>query len=214
MTIGLGYKARSGKNTVADYLIRHYRFKQASFAGPLREAIFQTIGIRTITDEEKNKRHSFWNNMSGREILQKFGTDGLRAGFNPDIWVKLALYDKENHTRLYMPDERVAFTDLRFENEADEIRNLGGKVIRIDRAVAGLEGEAGTHASENGLNDYPHWDYILDNNGNLQELYDNVDALMDDLGIGKCSLLNLPPIMEELTFKPFDGSAFNFTQFK
>jgi hypothetical protein len=74
MIIGLGYKARSGKNTVADYLRRFYGFGEASFAGPLREAIFQTIGVRTITDEEKNRRHSFWNNMSGREILQKFGT--------------------------------------------------------------------------------------------------------------------------------------------
>lgn len=32
MLIGLGYRARSGKDTVADYMVKNYRFIRLGFA--------------------------------------------------------------------------------------------------------------------------------------------------------------------------------------
>jgi len=42
----------------------------------------------------------------------------------------------------------VVIPDVRFKNEADAIRQAGGKIWRIIRPGAGLEGDAGKHASE------------------------------------------------------------------
>lgn len=185
MLIGIGYKARSGKNTVGDYLAENYNFMTDAFAFRLRLAIQNVLNIRVYSDEDKSTVYPFWGGRTGREILQQFGTEGLREGFDENIWVKLALYESPDGRHRYSKNDRVIFTDMRFENEAEEIKRLGGIVIRIDRDVAGLSGSTGSHASENGLNDYPDWDYILDNNGTLQDLYDGIDTIMQDLKIVK-----------------------------
>lgn len=182
MIIGLGYKARSGKNTVADILKNKYGFLQRAFADHLKLSIHRSLYINPYEEDFKTKRFPLWGNRTGREILQQFGTDAMRNGFDKDIWVKLALYDEE-FSPLYVDPVRVSFSDLRFENEATEIKKLGGILIRIDRDVAGLKGAEGNHASEVELDGFLEWDYILDNNGTLEDLEANIDVLMNDLGI-------------------------------
>jgi hypothetical protein len=182
MIIGLGHKARAGKDTAGDYLNVSYLFLKRSFATKLRDSIAATLGINAHGEEFKTTRFPLWGNRTGREILQQYGTDGLRNGFDEDIWVKLALYN-DDYEPLYIDPLRVVFTDMRFENEAEEIKKLGGVVIRIDRDDAGLSGNQGKHDSENGLEYYTGWDYILDNNGTVEEFHIGIDTIMEDLGI-------------------------------
>lgn len=189
MIIGLGYKARSGKDTVGDHLFK-YGFQQDSFANVLRKSILFTLEIAIQTPEQKNATYPMWGNRTGREILQQFGTDALRNNFDQDIWVKRALYLPDPNPNgdaipKYAIFDRVVFTDMRFTNEAEEIKKLGGIVIRIDRDEKGLNGKEAMHQSETELDDYTEWDYILDNNGSLERLFEGVDTIMNELDIKK-----------------------------
>jgi DNA-binding transcriptional MocR family regulator len=62
------------------------------------------------------------------------------------------------------------FDDLRFENEADWIRENGGLVVRLERPEAGTTTYV-NHASERGIKLDPLGrDWIIKNDGSLEEL--------------------------------------------
>ena len=66
--------------------------------------------------------------------------------------------------------DRVVIDDVRFLNEVEMIRRLGGRVIRIDRPGP----NENTHASENELNDFDGWDGVIVNDGTLEDLAERV----------------------------------------
>jgi hypothetical protein len=69
----------------------------------------------------------------------------------------------------------VVFSDVRYPNEANAVRDFGGKIYRIDRAGVGPANE---HASETALNDYD-FDDRIDNSGTVEELYAQIDRVID-----------------------------------
>lgn len=60
-------------------------------------------------------------------------------------------------------------TDVRFPNEAQMIKDLGGFVVRIVRELP-TDGLASQHPSETSLDSYEWWDWVLENNGTLEDL--------------------------------------------
>lgn len=105
-----------------------------------------------------------------RWLLQQWGTEFRRAQ-DPDYWVKYGLDYIEQR---YSLGQLWCVTDVRFANEAEAIRDVGGVVARVvaDDAVRaarlGLSVEAleerSQHASE--VIDFSA-DYIISNNGDL-----------------------------------------------
>jgi hypothetical protein len=82
-----------------------------------------------------------------------FGTEFCRKLFKDDIWVRKAFdnYDPKVHTII---------TDVRFDNEAEYIKNLGGIIIKVVRG----EEKIAEHSSERGVSDQ-FIDKIIFNNG-------------------------------------------------
>ena len=161
--------AGAGKNTVADILTEHFGFKQLAFADPLKFAaswIFD-MPIENFYDQDlKEKVSAYWG-MSPRGLLQKLGTDACREVFGPDIWIK-AMQSKM--LRLIDQGYDIVITDGRFDNEADTIRNLGGKVIHIQtNRPSTLANGHQAHKSESGVK-FIDGDFVIDNNGTLAEL--------------------------------------------
>jgi len=179
MIIGLGYKARSGKDTVASYLKEHFGFRQTFFAEPLKEAcevIFRLTKDQLYGDQ-KFDPVPFWWDMTTREILQKFGTEAMRCNFHPDIWVRAT----ELRVRS-MNQGNVVVSDVRFINEALAVKQWGGLLVHIDRKERGeFKGGDKGHASEVELDTWTGWDYRLDNNGDLPQLYANIEIMMKEL---------------------------------
>jgi hypothetical protein len=150
--LGLTGRAGSGKDTVADYLAKRYDVTRLSFAAPLKMLACKWFGFsdeQVNTLEGKETPDPRWCGPDGkprtpREVLQLIGTEGFRA-VDPDFWLKIARRSVEECAAC--SDEGVAFTDLRFPNEAAMIRSLGGYVVRVIK-----EGGTGTthvaHASE------------------------------------------------------------------
>lgn len=127
MIIGItGYKGH-GKDTAAKVFIRR-NYRQDMFAYSLKEACKL---IFNLTDKEindrvlKEKKLDRWPYLSPREILQYVGTDMFRASF-PKVWVN-SLLGRIND------NEKVVVTDVRFPDEAEALRSLGAKIIRVVR---------------------------------------------------------------------------------
>lgn len=181
MLIGLGYKARSGKDTVADFLEKRCGFSQVAFADALKEACAKVFGLnnKQLYGNEKEVPDDYWG-VTPREILQKVGTECFRHGYADDIWIR-ALKKRINN-RIHRGRD-VVVTDVRFPNEAEAIKSWGGIVVRVDREGAGASGGVQNHASEVSLDGWDKWDHVLLNDGTLGQLEEATVKMAALLGV-------------------------------
>jgi len=176
--IALSGKKGSGKNTIAKYIHSYAmdhlgggKFMEYSFADLLKEFCVNVLGLEHHqcfgSDDEKNTSTKYhWGStpnihktgdMTGREVMQVFGTECVRAWFG-NVWADATI------RRIYQEYPKIALiTDTRFINEVDEIlEQPKGYVIRLTRSPYDGDG----HASETALDSYD-WDrercFILDN---------------------------------------------------
>jgi hypothetical protein len=134
MIIGICGLIGSGKGTVADILVDQ-GFTKVSFADKLKDGVSTIFGwdrnlLEGDTDESRQWREQpddFWSNetkmeVTPRLVLQLFGTDCMRNGFDDGVWVSLIKKQiLENPGQYVIPD-------VRFENEIKMIRDIGGEI--------------------------------------------------------------------------------------
>jgi hypothetical protein len=72
-------------------------------------------------------------------------------------------------------------TDTRFPNELEAAKTHNGITIKIVRESGNTIGT--THASETALDDYTKWDYVVDNNGSLEDLKTQILSILEILVI-------------------------------
>ena len=135
--------------------------------------------------------------LTPRWILQNWGTEVCRKNFHDDIWIA----SLENKLRASTDD--IVISDCRFPNEIAAIKKAGGRVVRVVRgaepewyqlavsrnrgpngnsswALSGRKLEQlGIHASETAWVG-TRFDAVLDNNGTLEDLYQQVKHLAQD----------------------------------
>jgi len=181
---------RAGKDTVADFIVDNFNYTKMSFATPLKSVIAGTFGIsledletmKNNTDEYGVEIKVYPNNQpqqvlkytNFREILQKFGTEGMKPEFGNSVWGDL-LYKKvlESDQKLFV------VPDYRFIVEYQPQDNI--KIIRIlvldDRELP-TEG----HASDVELyQNNVKFDYTINNTGTLIELEEKVNSIIKEL---------------------------------
>jgi hypothetical protein len=179
MIIGLCGLAGSGKDEVAAILSREHRFAVIAFAGPIYQAVSEITGLspQELKDRAIKEEPIPWLGKSPRELLQTLGTEWGREMVSQDIWITIAL----RRARQYEGSSwNVAITDVRFENEAEAIRDAGGQVWRVERPGAGLSGEAAEHSSEAGVADHLV-NQVIYNGGDLDDLGATVNAAFRSL---------------------------------
>lgn len=93
-----------------------------------------------------------------RLVLQWWGTEFRRKLFGDDYWRKRL----EDKLKGLDPEAIAVITDVRFPDEANQIKMLGGVMVRINRP--GMP-PSGTHESETALDNYASFDYHLNNDG-------------------------------------------------
>lgn len=147
--IGLAGLARSGKDTAGNYLVTNHGFDaRAMFAGPLKDAARHIFGLSHEevhgVNYDRESAHPAWG-FSVRHMLQKLGTESVRDIFGQDHWVQLM------RLRLATGDLRdkdVVITDVRFDNEVEMIRDLGGQILGIVRTDDQCHNPSYGHVSE------------------------------------------------------------------
>lgn len=141
MIIGICGLIGSGKGTVADILVETHNFEKLSFADKLKDGVATIFGwdramLEGDTDESRQWRElkdDFWSNetkmeVTPRLVLQLFGTDCMRNGFDDGIWVSTI-----KKKLLENPETNYIIPDVRFANEVDMIRDIGGEVWEVKR---------------------------------------------------------------------------------
>lgn len=181
--IGLSGRKRSGKDSIGQYLEREHGYTIDYFAKPLKEAvrnIFHWSKAHTDGPMDKSEPDlkeavdEFWG-KSPRLVMQLFGTEVGRQ-IDVEVWVKsLQLRVQQG---LDSGAVKYAITDVRFENEAEIIKKLGGEVWRVERP--GLPASGDLHPSETSLDSYQHFDHVIVNDGTLDDLYRKVSAALKD----------------------------------
>lgn len=214
MIIGVCGFIGSGKDTIADYLVNIHQFRRESFANTLKDACAAVFGWdRTMLEgrtkqarEWREQVDEWWSKRLGqvitpRWVLQYWGTEVCRRAFHDDIWIA----SLENKLRTSQDD--VVISDCRFPNEISAIRAQGGIVIRVVRgpepewyAVAQqanlgtngasqMLGSIGIHASETAWVG-TEFDAVIDNNGTMDQLFQQITDLLRDLRVAKANPLS------------------------
>ena len=143
MIIGICGLIGCGKGTAADILVEEHNFTKLSFADKLKDGVATVFGwdramLEGDTADSREWRETqddFWTKetkrtVTPRLVLQEFGTDCMRNGFFDGIWVSLVKQEL-----LENPTKNFVIPDVRFDNEANMIKKLNGKVWRVRRGA-------------------------------------------------------------------------------
>lgn len=162
--IGITGYLRTGKDSTAKLLVDEFGYTKLAFADPLREMaraidpfiwlngspsfltepfggdtlVLYSVLVDTVGYEKAKGVPDF------RRFLQRLGTDGVRNILGDSTWVDLAA---ERAHAVLADGGKVVFSDVRFPNEADAVREMGGVVWRTVRPGFGGSG----HVSETAL---------------------------------------------------------------
>lgn len=185
--IGLGYSARSGKDTAAAALVRDLGYHRLAFADKLKELAFETdplvttnVQVVNISTGAGHLRHVVgglggWDQAKdsyplAREFLQNLGV-AARKVFGDDFWVNQTLKGLD-------AKKNYVVSDVRFLNEVEAIKAAGGLVIHVDRNLPKTAG----HISETELDEFDGWDAVLDNStGTAMQLERKAVELVTEL---------------------------------
>jgi hypothetical protein len=203
MIIGICGFIGSGKDTVADYLVNFHEFRRESFASTLKDAVAAVFGWDRTMLEGRTKEAREWREqvdpwwaerlamptLTPRWVLQYWGTEVCRKAFHDDIWIA-SLENKIRNSR-----DHVVISDCRFPNEIQAIKDAGGTIVWVQRGALpewydlAVESNKGSnlaiqqlklkkiHASETAWVG-TKFDTIIDNNGTIDELYNQAGKLL------------------------------------
>lgn len=156
-----------GKSTVARVFADH-GFVIVPFSSPLKAMLASLLQARGVSAEEisrmlvgdkKESPHWALNGRSPRQAMQWLGTEWGRDLMAGTFWVD-AWRDQA------MRHPRVVADDVRFPNEVEAIKAMGGTLIRIARPAL-VSGD--THISENLITSLKA-DRQITNDGDLADL--------------------------------------------
>lgn len=163
--IGISGKRGSGKDTAFNIIegwCNESGFLPArrAFADPLKHSFarifFPDISLEdALTWCNKIKNTATITvaddiSISAREAMQRYGYEAHRQLFGESFWID-QLLPEENWERNFVVRGEVAdvciITDVRYDNEASRIKNLGGFIWNIERELDNLD----EHSSELGI---------------------------------------------------------------
>lgn len=141
MLVGVLGLIGSGKGTVGE-ILKEIKFHQISFASGVKDVTSVMFDwprdlLEGDTNESRTFRETpdqFWTKRMDKEFtprlaLQLMGTEVGRDIFHPDFWVI------KTENKIKNSNENYVITDVRFQNEINSIRKMGGILIEIKRGV-------------------------------------------------------------------------------
>jgi hypothetical protein len=147
---------------------------------------YYTDSLFNSTDSEENlysysKYHRQLKNdldfyiikLTPRTLLQLLGTECGRQIIHPNIWVNALFADYDTSSNY---DSNWIITDVRFPNEVQAIKDKGGIVIKINRDSDVVD----NHSSETALDNYDGFDFVVDNNGSIDDLTNNLIKIINN----------------------------------
>lgn len=200
-----GWK-RSGKDTVADYLVANFGAKRIGFADPLKNSVAAQFGIdRASIDNPELKEAPLLNMpVQAKDKFSKTVTDFMYGEFrdqngkrygegSPEsvmYWTRRALCILEGSSKRsadpdYWVKQAVAqaspgglyvISDARYINEMESLRREVGANLVTVR-INRFETSPSEDPSERDLDNYA-FDIVIKNTGTLEQLYDDAGTII------------------------------------
>lgn len=165
-------KARHGKDTIALDL----------------KEIYEAKGLKVINlaygsyIKEYAKRISNWDGLEEtkpRELLQELGTEVIRKKIDKDFFVRRICEDIKVYSYYF---DIIIISDARFPNELEWPKKMFDNVINIRVIRNGydsiLSEKEQKHLTEVALDEYNNYDYVIYNDGTLEDLKKKVSEVV------------------------------------
>ena len=166
--------AGAGKSTAADALVED-GWVRVKFADPLKNmvrAFYRSCGIEDdafiesrIEGAYKEEPDPFLKGRTPRHAMQTLGSEWGRDLIHPEIWIEAW---RQRVLLMAHRDLDIVVDDCRFPNEADAVRNLGGRIVEITGRGKGLGKK---HQSEAGIGEP---DMRISNTGDLAQFQHDI----------------------------------------
>lgn len=165
--VGFAGKMGSGKTTAARLLIEKHGFERIRFAGPLKNMMY-ALGLTEaeVDGAFKESPCDLLGGKTPRHAMQTIGTEWGRNIIDDGLWIRAWRRAVEKT----LPGAWIVVDDVRFPNEAAVIREMGGVLIRIDRASEPRA--AAGHSSEEIAFDY---DFVVKNDGTVEQFKQQIE---------------------------------------
>lgn len=149
--VGLSGKSKAGKSTLAKALEEKYGWHRVSLANSLKLLVKTQFGLtdEQVYGKDKDKPCGYFHSdgispRTARDILMWLGLAYRQV--DPNFWIK----QLEPELR---EDKINVIDDIRFPNEAKFVLDMGGFLIRVERAME-LRGGDINDISETALDDF------------------------------------------------------------
>lgn len=176
--IGITGRKFNGKDTLGNYLVNNFSYKKLSYADPIKDITRILFGFNEeqLYGSLKETIDDNWN-TTPRNIMQFLGTEIFRKQMNQvipnigeDFWIKY-LEVKMTNLLKENPNQKFVICDVRFPNEVESIKKLGGTVIRVKRE---LSTNNDLHESEKYIESLDV-DFEIINNTTIEQLHKNFE---------------------------------------
>ena len=157
--IGIAGKARSGKDTVANFIqLALGGIERYSFATPLKEMLWAGLKLA-----DKDPATEALYGVTYRHLAQTLGTEWGRKLVGEDLWIQIA--------KKRVLGKEVVITDIRMDNEADFVRKYGF-IINITRPDEDREVpvDVAGHSTERGIITDDDLDFFINNDSTIENL--------------------------------------------
>lgn len=117
----------SGKSTIAQLLVDLYGYQKMSWAQPVKDIASLAYGpVDKATGYEVELPDGTPAVRTGRDILQRIGTDAMRDQVDRSFWIRAGTRRIEARTDIAWVND-----DTRFPNEADALARRGWIIVRV-----------------------------------------------------------------------------------
>ncbi len=171
-------KARSGKDTVADIMKKHYenqnlKVVRLGFSEPIKNY------AQKITGWDGNDA------TKPRELLQVLGTDIIRNKIDKNFFVNRICEDIVIYKYYF---DVIIISDVRYPNELEEPKKRFQNITTIKVERPNFENELTdkekAHATETALDNYKDYDYVINNDNDIEALAQKVEKLIKEVEHG------------------------------
>lgn len=170
----IGGKARSGKDTIADFM------------SDLLEKEGKKVCKIQIGQYIKYyaTRYFGWDGKEEskpRDLLMKLGTEIIREKIDPDFHIDRLIQDIRVLSYFY---DYFIVSDVRLPNEIEKPKSNFENVvtIKMERYSDELNSIQKKHITEIALDEYDGFDFVVNNDGSLEELEEKAKDILKKIG--------------------------------
>lgn len=171
----LAGKARTGKDTAADIITKHYEKMGKSVVKFGFADYIKNYAMNVVNWDGSDK-------TKPRELLQIIGTDIVRNKINENFFINRVCEDIQVYKYFF---DVIIISGGRFANELDipksKFKNV--VIIKMDRPnfKSELSEKESEHITEYSLENYKNYDYLIENTGDEKDLAIKVKQIIEEV---------------------------------